>query len=77
MTSYFFSNWLRFTVKHPHSHPEEKFLSFVMFIITTILWPLIVPLSLVEILKTRKLDLGTVVPVIFATVALSISFCLI
>ncbi|MGD1875401.1 MAG: hypothetical protein ACFB02_20385 [Mastigocoleus sp.] len=76
MTLYFFSNWLRFTFRHPSQNPEDKFLSFLMFVITTILWPFMVLTSFVEIFKTRKLEFGTAVPVIFAAVALSISFCL-
>lgn len=74
MTCYFFINWLRFSLRHPSSSPEEKFLSFVMFFITTILWPLVVPLSCVEILKTRKLEFSTVIPVLVAVFAFSLAF---
>jgi hypothetical protein len=64
MTCYFFTNWLRFSFRHPSSSPEDKFLSFVMFIISTLLWPLIVPISFLEILKTRKLEFSTAIPVL-------------
>jgi hypothetical protein len=76
ITGYFFVNWLRFSLRHPSSSPEDKFLSFVMFVISTILWPLVIPMSLIEIFKTRKIDLSAVVPVILAIFAFSISFYL-
>lgn len=76
MSCYFFSNWLRFSLRHPSSSPEEKFLSFVMFLITTIFWPLTIPMSLLEIFQKRKLELSNVIPVILAIFALSISYYL-
>jgi hypothetical protein len=72
MTCYFFTNWLRFSFRHPSSSPEDKFLSFVMFIISTLLWPLIVPISFLEILKTRKLELSTAIPVIVTVFTFSL-----
>lgn len=74
MSCYFFTNWLRFALRQPHSSPEDKFLSFVMFLITTIFWPVIVPMSLIEIFQTRKLEASTIIPVILAMFALSISY---
>ncbi|WP_325078894.1 hypothetical protein [Sphaerospermopsis aphanizomenoides] len=56
MTCYFLINWLRFSLRHPASTPEDKFLSFVMSLITTIFWPLIIPISCLKILKNRKLE---------------------
>ncbi|QSJ15521.1 hypothetical protein JYQ62_27335 [Nostoc sp. UHCC 0702] len=76
MSCYFFSNWLRFSLRHPSSSPEEKFLSFVMFLITTIFWPLTIPMSLLEIFQKRKLELSNVIPVILAIFALTISYYL-
>lgn len=73
MTCYFFSTWLRFNLRHPSSSPEDKLLSFIMFLVTTMLWPLVVPLSCVEILKTRKLELSTVIPVLVAVSAFSLA----
>ena len=64
MTCYFFVNWLRFTLSHPNSNPEDKFLSFVMFIISTVFWPIIVPISFLEILRTQKLEFSVVVPIL-------------
>ncbi|WP_427158506.1 hypothetical protein ACQFX9_22070 [Aliinostoc sp. HNIBRCY26] len=74
MSCYFFANWLRFALRHPHSSPEDKFLSFLMFLITTIFWPLIVPVSLIEVVKTRKIEATTIIPVVLAMIALSISY---
>jgi hypothetical protein len=77
MTCYFFSNWLRFAWRHPASSPEDKFLSFVMCLITTICWPVMILNSLWQICKQRKLDLLTIIPVILVIFAFSISYYLI
>lgn len=74
MTCYFFTNWVSFALRHPSSSPEDKFLSFVMCLITTVFWPLIVPMSLIEILKQRKLDVSTIIPVLLVMFAVTISY---
>ncbi|MBF2064219.1 MAG: hypothetical protein IGS39_07335 [Calothrix sp. C42_A2020_038] len=76
VTCCFLLNWLMFAVRHPSSSVEDTFLSFVMCCITTVLWPLIIPMSLVEIAKKRKLKFTTAVPVIGAILALSLSLYL-
>jgi hypothetical protein len=76
MTGYFFINWLRFSLRHPSSSPEDKFLSFVMFLITTVLWPIIFPMSFIEIMRTRRVEFSTVIPVIVAISAFSLAFCM-
>ena len=76
ITAYFFSNWLIYSLRHPTSTPEEKFLSFVMFLITTIFWPVMIPISCLEIVKKKKLEFSTVIPVILAMFAFSISYYL-
>ncbi|MDH6056294.1 hypothetical protein [Umezakia ovalisporum] len=76
MTAYFFTNWLKFSLHHPTNSPEDKFLSFVMFVITTIFWPVVIVMSLWEILNTRKLEFRTVIPVMLAMFAMSISYYL-
>ncbi|AFY99685.1 hypothetical protein Cal6303_0613 [Calothrix sp. PCC 6303] len=73
MTSYFFLNWLRFSLRHPSYSVEDTFLSFVMLCVTTVFWPFVVPASLLEIFKTRRLQLETVAPVLAAVVAVSLS----
>ncbi len=76
MTCYFFTNWLKFSLRHPTSSPEEKFLAFVMFLLTTIFWPLIIIMNLCEIFNKRKLELRTMIPVIFVIFAFSLSYYL-
>lgn len=76
MTGYFFKNWLTFSLRHPTSSPEDKFLSFIMFIITTILWPVVIVISCLEILKKGKLEFTTVVPVLLAISAVGLSYYL-
>ncbi|MTJ51803.1 hypothetical protein FJR38_03450 [Anabaena sp. UHCC 0253] len=76
MSVYFFTNWLTFSLRHPTSSPEEKFLSFIMVIITTIFWPVIIVISCLEIFKKGKLEFSAVVPVLLAICAFSISYYL-
>lgn len=76
MTCYFFSNWLRFSLRHPASTPEDKFLSLVLCLITTIFWPVVIPLSCLKIIKNRQLELSTVIPVLLFMFAFSISYYL-
>lgn len=76
MTLYFFTNWIRFSLRHPSSSVEETFLSFVMCCLTTLFWPLVIPMSLIEMVKTRKVEFATAVPVIATVLALSLSFYL-
>jgi hypothetical protein len=76
MSCYFFTNWLRFSLRHPTSTPEEKFLSFVMFLVTTILWPVVIIMNLWQIFNKRKMELSNVIPVIFAMFAFSLSYYL-
>jgi hypothetical protein len=76
ISCYFFSNWLRFSLRHPSSSPEEKFLSFVMFIIATIFWPLTIPMSLLEVFQKRKIEFSTFIPVLLVIFAFSISYYL-
>lgn len=74
MTCYFFINWLRFTLRYPSSSPEEKFFSLVMFVISTIFWPIIVPMSCIETFRTKKFEFSVVVPILVAVSAFSLVF---
>ncbi|WP_083468756.1 hypothetical protein [Nostoc piscinale] len=76
MTCYFFGNWLRFSLRHPASSPEEKFLSLLVSLITTIFWPLVIPISCWQIFKKRKLEFNHLIPVILVIFAFSISYYL-
>jgi hypothetical protein len=66
MTCYFLSNWLIFSLRHPTSAPEDQFLSFVMFLVTTIFWPLMIIMSCLETLKNKTIDISRVIPVLLA-----------
>jgi hypothetical protein len=76
MTCYFFFNWLKFSLRNPTASPEDKFLSFVMFLITTVLWPLVIPISFIDNLKNKKFELSTIVPALLLFFALSLSLYL-
>ncbi|WP_414590437.1 hypothetical protein [Anabaena sp. CCY 9614] len=77
MTCYFFSNWLRFSLRHHASTPEDKFLSLIMCLMTIIFWPLMILMSVWEIFKKRKIDINTTIPVILVVFAVSFSYYLI
>ncbi|MFM6754222.1 MAG: hypothetical protein ACKPJ4_15235, partial [Dolichospermum sp.] len=76
MTAYFFTNWLIFSLRHPTSSPEDKFLSFIMFMITTIFWPVAVLSSCLEVVKKGKLEFAVLFPVLLAIFAFGISYYL-
>lgn len=73
---YFLINWLKFSSNHPISTPEDKFLSLVILVITTIFWPITIIMSLWKIFNKRKLELSTMIPVIFAMFAFTLSYYL-
>jgi hypothetical protein len=73
---YFLGNWLRFSWRQPTSTPEDKFLSFVMVVITTVFWPLMLPMSCVEMLKQRQVDVNVVIPVVLTILVFSVSYYL-
>ncbi|AVH66773.1 hypothetical protein CDG77_04125 [Nostoc sp. 'Peltigera membranacea cyanobiont' 213] len=74
MTGYFLSNWLIFSLRHPTSTPEDKFLSVVMFMVTTLFWPLMIPISCLEILQKKRIDFSQIIPVLLAIFIFSISY---
>ncbi|MEH2075248.1 MAG: hypothetical protein V7K57_12770 [Nostoc sp.] len=74
MTGYFLSNWLIFSLRHPTSTPEDKFLSVVMFMVTTLFWPLMIPISCLEILQKKQIDFNKMIPVLLAIFIFSISY---
>ncbi len=76
MTCYFLTNWLIFSLRHPTSTPEDKFLSFVMFLTTTIFWPLMIFMSCLEMFKNQKIDINKVIPMILTIFIFSISYYL-
>lgn len=71
-TFYFFINWLRFFKRKKRLSPEDVFLSLVILFISTILWPFVVPISLMELFKAPKLQLSSMMPVALAIVVVSL-----
>ncbi|MBG1259834.1 hypothetical protein F8S20_12240 [Nostoc sp. BAE] len=76
MTCYFLSNWLIFSIRHPTSTPEDKFFSGVMFLVTTIFWPLMIPMSCLEMFQKKQIDFNKMVPVFLAIFVFSLSYYL-
>lgn len=54
MLPIFFSRWLDFMQHDDSLSPNEKFSSWVILLIATILWPIVVPISYLELLDARK-----------------------
>jgi hypothetical protein len=76
ITGYFLSNWLIFSQGHPASTPEDKLLSVVMFLVTTIFWPIMIPMSCLEMVQKKQIDFNKMVPVLLAIFIFSISYYL-
>ena len=53
ISCYFLIKWLRFHSRIPKSSLEDGFLSFVVLVVTTILWPLAIPLFVWKLLKPK------------------------
>ena len=49
-----FSRWLDFMQHDDSLSSNEKFSSWVILVMATILWPLVVPISYLELLDARK-----------------------
>jgi len=63
ISSYFFTNWLKFFKRKSRLSPEEIFLSFVILVVATILWPVVVPISYLELLKARTPHSSRIIPI--------------
>ena len=53
LTFSFFINWLKFFKKAPRLSVEDWFLSVVLFVIATILWPFVIPITYMKMLKPQ------------------------
>lgn len=73
-SSIFLSNWLKFFNQKRNLSIEEGFLSCVLLLISTILWPLIIPYYCLEFLKARmpKRQLGYVMPAVLVVVTIGV-----
>lgn len=67
----FFINWLNFFRQKQSLSPEDRFLSIVILVIATILWPVAVPISYLELIKARKSQF-IVMPVVLAIFLVSL-----
>ncbi|MBE9106410.1 hypothetical protein IQ229_16195 [Nostoc cf. edaphicum LEGE 07299] len=76
MSCYFLTNWLIFSLRHPTSTADDKFLSVVMFLVTAIFWPLMIPMSCLEMVQQKRIDFSKMIPVLLAIFVFSISYYL-
>lgn len=53
ITLYFFNNWLKFFNRSLLLSVEDRFLSVVVLILVTILWPFVIPVFFLKLLKNR------------------------
>ena len=63
ITFYFFINWLKFFYSSFPWSIEDKFLSVVVLVIATILWPFVVPISLLELVQNREFHLNSIMSI--------------
>ena len=68
-SSYFFTNWLKFFKRQARLSPEEILLSLVILIVATILWPVVIPVSYLELLKPRNIQPSRILPVLKSKVS--------
>lgn len=54
MACCFFMQWLGFFIDDKEMTSTQRYLSVLVLILATILWPLIVPLAYLELLKFHK-----------------------
>lgn len=76
MSCYFLSHWLIFSLHHPTSTPEDRFLSVVIFLITTIFWPVMIAMSCLEMVQKKRIDFSKMIPVLLAIFVFTISYYL-
>lgn len=63
ITFYFFINWLKFFNSSCILSIEDKFLSVVILVIATILWPFVVPIYLLELIQNRENQLTIIMSI--------------
>jgi hypothetical protein len=54
MASCFFNQWLVFFLADEEMDSEQRFYSTIVLVIATILWPIVVPLAYLELLKFHR-----------------------
>ncbi len=73
---YFTMRWLLFSQKKLEKSPENSFLSLIILLLTTTLWPISIPLAFWKILKNRRFEMCNIEPIILTACVFSISFYL-
>lgn len=76
MTVYFLINWLIFLGKNPTSTPEEKFLSWIMLLITTVLWPVGIMTTFGEFCQKKRVEFKQIIPLFLGIIIFSVSYYL-
>ncbi|AFY58409.1 hypothetical protein Riv7116_6052 [Rivularia sp. PCC 7116] len=51
----FLINWIRFKSRHPSLYPEDKFISFIIILIITVLWLFALPFYWIEQSRKNKI----------------------
>ena len=54
MASCFFYSWLKLFKKDTNLSSDERLLSQIVLVIATILWPIVVPIAYLELLKQKN-----------------------
>lgn len=54
MAYFFLNEWLDFFLADKDLTTEQRFISYIVLIIGTIFWPIVVPIAYLELLKFNK-----------------------
>jgi len=54
MAYFFLNEWLDFFLSDKDLTTEQRFISYIVLIIGTIFWPIVVPIAYLELLKFNK-----------------------
>ncbi len=73
---YFTLRWLLFSRQKSDPSPENTFLSLVILLITTVFWPVSIPIGFWNIFKNRRFEMCHIEPIILTGCVFSISFYL-
>ena len=57
MAPFYFTSWLKLFHKNATMTSNQRFASLIVLIISTILWPLVVPIAYLELLKQKSNEL--------------------
>lgn len=71
-TVHFLINWLKFLQRKTLSSPEDLFLSLLVLTLVVIFWPVMIPISCLEFLKARDMQLSNVMPVVIGLFVVSL-----